>query len=195
MRLFMYPILLMSLLLNPGFRLLERVLMTRTGKPGLPNGKTDTDRNYTTIGAVGLTISNFGTIGTRNAYWPDQPSCEYPRGSRIEHLYQGGLWVGAVSRRTGQIHVTTGSSDRVSTTTGKGFEFISVSGTSVVQRSTLSESQYFSPDAVSHQDFLADYSDSLYGTVRRPTRRFRSDCLCIRKAMRGTFLSPISSSF
>src|SRR5512141_2693322 len=103
----------------------------------------DTDRNYTTVGNIALTVSNFGTIGTRNAYWPDQPSCEYPRGSRIEHLYQGGVWVGAVNRRTGQIHVSTGSSDRVSTTTGKGFEFTSDVESELVQRSSLSESQYF----------------------------------------------------
>ncbi len=119
----------------------------------------DTDRNYTTVGNIALTVSNFGTIGTRNAYWPDQPSCEYPRGSRIEHLYQGGLWVGAVNGRTGQIHVSTGSSDRVSTTTGKGFEFTSDYGSDLVQRSTLSESQFFNENAVSHQDFVATYND------------------------------------
>src|SRR5512138_415498 len=95
------------------------------GGPGLHKTNDDTDKNTTSVGNIALTVSNFGTIGTRNAYWPDQPSCEYPRGSRIEHLYQGGLWVGAVSRHSGQIHVSTGSSDRVSTTTGKGFEFTS----------------------------------------------------------------------
>ena len=158
MRRFMYPILSMVLVLNPGFRGLEGG-DDPDGGAQLAKRGADTERNYTTIGAIGLTVSNFGTIGTRNAYWPDQPSCEYPRGSRIEHLYQGGLWVGAVSRRTGQIHVSTGSSDRVSTTTGKGFEYFSLSGTSVVQRSSLSESPYFDPGAISHQDFLADYSD------------------------------------
>ena len=121
----------------------------------------DTDKNATTIGAIGLTITNFGTIGTRNAYWPNQPSCEYPRGSRVEHLYQGALWVGALSRRTGQIHVSTGSSDRVSTTTGKGLEFMSLSGSTLVQRSTLSESAFFSENAVSHQDFVAEYHDAV----------------------------------
>ena len=119
----------------------------------------DTDRNTTSAGNIALTVSNFGTIGTRNAYWPNQPSCEYPRGSRVEHMYQGALWVGGVSRRTGQIHVTTGSSDRISTSTGKGMEFVSLPGSPVTQRSTLSESQFFDPNAVSHQDFLADYSD------------------------------------
>ena len=123
----------------------------------------DTDRNATSAGAIGLTITNFGTIGSRNSYWPSQPSCEYPRGSRVEHMYQGALWVGALSRKTGQIHVSTGSSDRVSTTTGKGMEFMSLSGTDLTQRSTLSESPYFSPDAISHQDFIALYTD---GVVR-----------------------------
>lgn len=120
---------------------------------------TDTDRNYTTVGNIGLTITNLGTIGTRNAYWPNQPSCEYPRGSRIEHMYEGALWFGAVSRRSGQIHVSTGSSDRVSVTTGKGREYVSLYESTVIQRSSLSESPYFNPGAVSHQDFLADYSD------------------------------------
>ena len=132
----------------------------------------DTERHYTTAGNIALTISNFGTIGTRNAYWPDQPSCEYPAGSRIEHLYQGGLWVGALSRRTGQIHVSTGSSDRVSTTTGKGFEFTSDAGSTLVERSTLSELQYFNPAAISHQDFVAFYNDFAPRDSSEPDRSF-----------------------
>lgn len=139
---------------------------TRSPKKAL----VDTDRHYTTVGNIALTVSNFGTIGTRNAYWPDQPSCEYPRGSRIEHLYQGGLWVGAVSRRTGQIHVTTGSSDRVSTSTGRGFEFTSDNGSDLIERSSLSESRYFSEDAVSHQDFIAHYNDFVPRDSTEPDR-------------------------
>jgi len=120
----------------------------------------DTDRNFTTIGNIGLTVSNFGTIGTRNAYWPDQPSCEYPRGTRIEHIYQGGLWVGAVSRIDGDQRVSTGSHDRVFS--GDPFvrpEVTSDIGFGVIQRSSLSESQYFEEAAISHQDFVAEYSD------------------------------------
>lgn len=127
--------------------------------PPLLKRQDDTDKFYTTTGSIGLTVTNFGTIGTRNAYWPSQPSCEYPRGSRVEHLYQGALWVGAVSRKTGQVHVSTGSSDRVSTTTGKGIEFFSLPGSSVIQRSSLSELPYFDPNAVSHQDLVAEYID------------------------------------
>lgn len=125
----------------------------------------DTDRNYTTIGKIGLTITNWGTIGTRNAYWPSQPSCEYPSGSRIEHIYQGGLWVGAeirsaVSSRNGLIAVTSGASDKVSTTTGRGYEFTSIPGTTIIQRSSLSESPNFNEHAISHQDFVGIYTDT-----------------------------------
>ncbi len=145
-------------MLAPGFAALAGD-DDRVSPPGLLKTQEDTDRFYTTAGSIGLTVTNFGTIGTRNAYWPNQPSCEYPRGSRVEHLYQGAIWVGAVSRRTGQIHVSTGSSDRVSTTTGKGIEFRSFQESSIVQRSSLSELPYFDQNAISHQDFLADYSD------------------------------------
>ncbi len=119
----------------------------------------DTDRNYTTVGNIALTVSNFGTIGTRNAYWPEQPSCEYPRGSRVEHLYQGGLWVGAVSR-DGQEHVSTGATDQASASRiGQDYEFTSEAASVMFQRSTLSTSFYFSEDAVSHQDFVGSYTD------------------------------------
>ncbi len=156
-KVFLGGILLLSLL-APGF-IAQTADDDRTSLAGLQKRQDDTDKFYTTTGNIGLTITNFGTIGDRNAYWPNQPSCEYPRGSRVEHMYQGALWVGAVSRRTGQIHVSTGSSDRVSTTTGKGVEFLSLPGTSILQRSSLSESPYFDPNAVSHQDFVADYYD------------------------------------
>lgn len=120
----------------------------------------DTDRNYTTVGNIGLTVTNFGAVGTRNSYWPDQPSCEYPRGSRIEHIYQGGLWVGAVSRISGQQLVSTGANDRASASRiGAGYEFTSEDGALLSQRSSLPESQYFDERAISHQDFLAEYSD------------------------------------
>ena len=162
---FLVPLCLLSLgfLVDGGFDL-------RDTSPRLSKISVDTDKNFTTIGNIALTISNFGTIGTRNAYWPDQPSCEYPRGSRIEHLYQGGLWVGAVSRATGQIHVSTGSSDRVSTLTGKGFEFTSETGSDLIQRSTLPESQYFSEGAISHQDFIGLYNDLLPRDSTEPDR-------------------------
>ncbi|MBS4028362.1 MAG: hypothetical protein KGZ58_06965, partial [Ignavibacteriales bacterium] len=72
----------------------------------------DQDRKYTNIGNIGLTITNYGTLGHSFVYWNDrQPSCEYPKGSRIEHLYLGGIWVGAENRRTSRVSVTTAAID------------------------------------------------------------------------------------
>lgn len=156
---FLNLILVLFLLVHPGFpgvgggdgRGMAQDLGKRQG---------DTDGFYTTIGNIGLTISNYGTIGTRNAYWPDQPSCEYPRGSRIEHVYQGGLWVGAVSRISGQQQVSTGATDQASASRiGQGYEFTADVAATVQQRSSLSTSQFFSESAVSHQDFVALFSD------------------------------------
>jgi hypothetical protein len=116
---------------------------------------------YTDVGQIGLTITNYGTLGTRNSSWPNQPSCVYPSGSLIEHMYQGGLWIGARLRNApdNSIRVTTGASDRSSTSSGAGFEFTTEIGSAMTERSTLSNSRYFQENAISHQDFLAGYTD------------------------------------
>ena len=58
--------------------------------------KTNDDDNskYTNVGNIGLTVTNFGTYGHGFSLWPDQPSCEFPLGSGIEHIFDGGLWIG-----------------------------------------------------------------------------------------------------
>jgi hypothetical protein len=67
----------------------------------------------------------------------------------------------AIPLRDGLRVVSTGSHDAVSTVTGKGFEFTSPSGSTVVQRSSLSDSRYFDEKAISHQDFIAHDNDAV----------------------------------
>lgn len=142
----------------------------------------DDDSKSTSIGDISLHVTNFGTIGHGFSLWPDMSSCEYPLGSGIEHLFDGGLWVGAV--KDGEIRVTTGAVD-VSYIEGalEGFEFTTtdevdanhngrldpeedLNGNGVfdvyqiVERSSLPASRFFDPDAVSHQDYTCDYTDS-----------------------------------
>ena len=130
---------------------------------GFQKSTDDILRKYTTVGKIALTVTNFGTIGTRNSFWPRQPSCEYPRGSGVEHIYQGALWVGAI--RNNQFLVSTGSNDRSSSSrAGEGYEFNSELGDSITELSSLTddrptESQY-NPLAISHQDFVCDYTDT-----------------------------------
>jgi hypothetical protein len=129
----------------------------------------DVYNNFTTVGNIGLTVTNFGTFGDRNVYWPQQPSCVYPRGSGIEHEYQGALWVGArISTanhsdfRNGQFLVSTGASDQASTS-GYGYEFNNANGDSMAELSTLAADRpvgsSYTALAISHQDFVADYTD------------------------------------
>ena len=132
------------------------------------NKVLDDDKDhYTNVGNIGMTITNFGTYGHGFVLWPEQPSCEYPLGSGIEHIYDGGLWVGGYtsndstgSNRQGPF-VTTGAVDASSVSSrGGGFEFTNAPGSMMLERSSLSDSRYYNPKAVSHQDFVCDYTDT-----------------------------------
>lgn len=119
----------------------------------------DDNSKYTNVGNIGLTITNFGMYGHGFTLWPRQPSCEYPKGSGIEHLFDGSLWVGGIV--DGQIRVTTGSVDASSVgARGGGFEFTNTQESIIIERSSLITSKFFSPQAISHQDFIAEYSDT-----------------------------------
>lgn len=118
-------------------------------------------RKTITIGNIGFTLSNFGTVGNPLIVSNpnNDPSMEYPLNSGIEHLFEGGLWIGAYVN--GQKTVSTGSIDASGgyVAGASGFEFCAPSGTGFTQRSTLTNSDNFSVDAVSHQDFVCDFSD------------------------------------
>jgi hypothetical protein len=106
-------------------------------------------------------VTNIGVIGNsyRGPFVFGVPSCEYPIGSGIEHLFDGGLWVGAVVR--GQPLVSTGAAgdDANGYDPGNaGYEFTRL--TDIQERSTLFDAQYYNPLAVSHQDFVTNFTDS-----------------------------------
>ncbi|MDL1874892.1 hypothetical protein FBQ85_06940 [Cytophagia bacterium CHB2] len=124
----------------------------------------DDDSKYTTVGSIGMTVSNFGTFGDGFGVQApvDQPSCEYPKGSGIEHLFVGGLWVGG-KRDDGTVFVTSGARDISSLRdVAAGFEFTNSDDPNdrVAERSSIIDSPFYSPQAISHQDFIADFTDS-----------------------------------
>jgi hypothetical protein len=132
-------------------------------KPGV-----DDNSKFTNVGNLGLTITNFGMYGHGFSKWPTQPNAEYPIGSGIEHIFDGGLWIGAFtssdasgSGRQGPF-VTTGAVDAasVSSARGGGFEFTNDPESVVRERSSLLDSRFYHPDAVSHQDFVAVFNDT-----------------------------------
>jgi len=105
--------------------------------------------------------------GNGFALWPQQPSCEYPLGSGIEHIFDGSLWVGGFISTDSLGHnslgpfVSTGSVDASSVSTrGGGFEFTNAPGSIIIERSSLLDSRYYDPYAISHQDFIMDYTDT-----------------------------------
>lgn len=124
----------------------------------------DDDSRFTTAGSIGLTVTNFGTFGDGFAIQSptDQPSCEYPKGSGIEHIFAGGLWVGG-RLDNGTIRVTTGARDIASLQdVAAGFEFTNTADPNdvVLERSSIIDNPYFDPNAISHQDFIANFTDA-----------------------------------
>ncbi len=123
----------------------------------------DDATHYTNVGNILLTVSNFGTIGSGFVGWPQQPSCEYPRGSKIEHLFLGGLWVGGIKNFGGnRVYAVSTAAVDVSSVRdlAEGFEFTTPLDARLIERSSLPTSPFYSPNAISHQDFLADFVDT-----------------------------------
>ncbi len=116
----------------------------------------DVNNKYTTVGNLALTVTNYGTLG--KGYCGTQPSGMYPKNSGIENFWLGGIWVGGV--KNGQIRVSTGAIDVSNPAKQEGFEFFNGPGSIITEKSTLITSPYYSPDAVSHQDFICEFYDT-----------------------------------
>ncbi len=115
---------------------------------------------YTTAARLGLTVNNSGTIGrpTVRTNTSGPPSMAYPRGSGVEHLFEGGIWIGAYVN--GQVRVSTSSSESSAgySTGAANFEFTPLTG--ILERSNLTKSPNYSNSAISHQDLVMIITDS-----------------------------------
>ncbi|MBK8947103.1 MAG: hypothetical protein IPM32_17795 [Ignavibacteriae bacterium] len=144
----------------------QYVVHSQTDQQILSKVADDDNSKFTNVGNIGLTVTNFGTYGHGFSLWPEQPSCEYPIGSGIEHIFDGGLWIGGLlsdengNNKLGPF-VTTGAVDASSVSArGGGFEFTNNQGSIVRERSSLFDSKFFDPKAISHQDFVMDFVDT-----------------------------------
>lgn len=112
------------------------------------------------VGNMGLNVTNVGTFGRPNVRNDPNgpPSMEYPINSGIEHLFEGGFWIGGYV--DGELRVSTSAVDAsAGYSTGRaGFEFTALGG--IQERSSLTESDVFTASAVSHQDFVIRVTDS-----------------------------------
>ena len=119
------------------------------------------ERIATDVGNTGLSVTNAGTLG-RPGVRTDPgglPSFEYPLNSGIEHLFEAGLWVGG-RRADGVVSVRTGAVTSGGGYTPGGFGFEFAQEAVFQQRSSLPTSPFFSPTAVSQQDFVTAYADT-----------------------------------
>ncbi len=121
------------------------------------------DEKLTSVSNVGMTINNVGTFGNafRGSFAVlDYPSCEFPVNSGIEHLFEAGIWVGAKIDGS-LITVSSAAYDQSSGySPGRaGYEFTAEVGSGFEERSSLFDNPNYTPEAVSHQDFVADFSD------------------------------------
>ena len=161
LRVFALTILTISGLINPVFAQLEKA-------------SVDDYDNATIVGEMGLTVTNFGILGEG---WnnPDQASCRYKQygteREMVELMSYGGLWIGGIPMIDGEEQaprVSTAIVDGAFDYGEEGFEFSTSSavGDTIKTRSSISSAgtsplaSYFSLDAVSHQDLLADFNDA-----------------------------------
>jgi hypothetical protein len=125
--------------------------------------------HYHNVGNLGLTVTNYGLLGQgySNAL-QDQPSCQYKFQSsrekeRIEHFSYAGLWVGGVGGINGEEEtlVSTAIVDGVFEYGESGFEFTNSADESDIirERSSIVTSPLFDPQAISHQDFICNFTD------------------------------------
>lgn len=133
--------------------------------PTLKKTSVDDYWHYHNVGNLGLTVTNYGVLGDGYNN-PDQPSCVYKLHAdnaryQIEHISYGGLWVGGRGGADADVHVSTAIVDGVFGAGEEGFEFTNsaAQGDTIRIRSSIVTSPYFDPDAVSHQDFIGNFTD------------------------------------
>jgi hypothetical protein len=123
------------------------------------------------VGNVWFTITNWGFFGSqfqqsqlKEMYCLSSsvasgslaPSFEFPAGTGVNYLFQGALWIGAI---VGEDTLVSVGAD--------GWQWIhemypqSAPNGGIIQKSNRGSSEFFSEDAISEQDFVAEYTDTL----------------------------------
>ncbi|MBK7703368.1 MAG: hypothetical protein IPI34_10980 [bacterium] len=125
----------------------------------------------TGAGLVRLTITNLGYVGNGLSS-PYQPSCEYPSNSHVEHLFIGGLWVGAMTPE-GLRRVSTGAQDASSLTDGEDIREFTDSLTEDVQIwSNTQNSDDYNPAALATEHIECYFTDDKYDETGNHTPLF-----------------------
>lgn len=113
-------------------------------------------------GRLWLTVTNYGVLGNqRNVFLRDcltgglTSSAEFPGGSNVEYLLQRALWIGGI---VGEDTLTSVGNDGW-VNIREMFPDAGAGG--IIRRSARKKSPYYSPEAVSDQDFITTFYDTL----------------------------------
>ena len=133
---------------------------------GLPNAQ----QRVTRVGLLRLCITNWGFFGSQGRENtesqggcfnpnPDEelkaPSCEYPPGSDLEYLFQGGLWIGAKIDDMPYVSVACDGWQHLYEMWPEADE-----AGAIQEKSIRPNAPCYSPDAISEQDIIAVFTDT-----------------------------------
>ncbi|MCC6962340.1 MAG: hypothetical protein IT585_03730, partial [candidate division Zixibacteria bacterium] len=125
------------------------------------------------VGNVFFTITNWGFFGSQFGDATDwlrenyclgpgviagesAPSFEFPAGTGISYLFQGALWIGAIVDEDTLVSFGADGWQRTNEMYPRAAPF-----DNIVQLSSRRTSEFYSPEAVSEQDYFAEYTDTL----------------------------------
>jgi hypothetical protein len=113
------------------------------------------------VNRVGMTVTNYGFFG--NNFTSRSPSLEFPLGSGFEHMSRAGLWVGALalSDSGAFVGVSTALVDAAQGGASADETEFTPLGDAIPERSRLVNSRVYSPDAISDQDLICEYTDAV----------------------------------
>ena len=129
---------------------------------------------------IDINLTNYGFFG--NNFNSSKASFVYPRGATVngqahafEHMVRGGIWFGALARdANGAFYgVTTGTTDGNQGSAGNSATEWTPIGRSIEVRSTIPTNPGYNPNAVSEEDFIAQYDDRVARTPAQNTEQNR----------------------
>lgn len=110
-------------------------------------------------GLVELAVSDGGYLGHAWSVY-QQPSCQYPANSGVEHLYLGGIWVGARTA-SGEVRVSTSAQDAAGIDNANEIrEFFGSYLDPIQEWSNILNSPYYHPSALAPQHIESVFWDT-----------------------------------
>lgn len=112
---------------------------------------------------VKLSFTNAGTFGNAFRGYRDgsgRPSCAYPDSLAIEHIFEGGFWIGGKLGGVPRVSTSAIDGPQGYRTGAAGYEWTEMNGGLIRELSNQDTSQYFDSSAIAAQQFEYSITDS-----------------------------------